>query len=103
MALAEEVIVFGHSFGKVDEEYFRPYFEYILRQDIVDGQCHPKIIIFTYDEESRIAILRRIFEMGINRQRLFNLCDFKIFRTKEDQKEIISYIERRKMSLQENI
>ena len=52
MALAEEVIVFGHSFGKVDEEYFRPYFEYILRQDIVDGQCHPKIIIFTYDEES---------------------------------------------------
>ena len=34
--------------------------------------------------------------MGINRQRLFNLCDFKIFRTKEDREKIVEYIADRK-------
>ena len=39
------------------------------------------ITIFTYNEASRIQILKHIHDMGINRQRLFNLCDFRIFRT----------------------
>ena len=98
MAACGEVIIFGHSLGKVDEEYFRPFFEHVLKQNIQDVQYHPRITIFTYDESSRVSILRRISQMGINRQRLFSFCDFKIYRTKEDQEEIRRYILKRELS-----
>ena len=53
----------------------------IFNQDIEEDQKHPSITIFTYNEASRLQILKHIHDMGINRQRLFNLCDFRIFRT----------------------
>lgn len=53
----------------------------IFNQDIVEDQNYPSITIFTYNESSRLQILKHIHDMGINRQRLFNLCDFRIFRT----------------------
>lgn len=81
LALSHDVFIFGHSFGTIDIEYFKPYFLHIFNQDIVEDQNHPSITIFTYNEASRIQILKHIHDMGINRQRLFNLCDFRIFRT----------------------
>lgn len=81
LALSHEVIFFGHSFGTIDIEYFKPYFLHIFNQDIEEDQKHPSITIFTYNEASRLQILKHIHDMGINRQRLFNLCDFRIFRT----------------------
>ena len=81
LALSHDVIFFGHSFGTIDIEYFKPYFLHIFNQDIEEDQKHPSITIFTYNEASRIQILKHIHDMGINRQRLFNLCDFRIFRT----------------------
>ena len=81
LALSHDVIFFGHSFGTIDIEYFKPYFLHIFNQDIEEDQKHPSITIFTYNEASRMQILKHIHDMGINRQRLFNLCDFRIFRT----------------------
>lgn len=81
LALSHDVIFFGHSFGTIDIEYFKPYFLHIFNQDIEEDQKHPSITIFTYNEASRLQILKHIHDMGINRQRLFNLCDFRIFRT----------------------
>lgn len=89
LAISQDVIFFGHSFGTIDIEYFKPYFLHIFNQDIEEDQKHPTITIFTYNEDSRLLILKHIHNMGINRQRLFNLCDFRIFRTDGSDKNRI--------------
>lgn len=93
-SLSQNIIFFGHSFGKIDIEYFKPFFNFIFNQNIQEDQHHPHITIFTYDEESRLEILKNIHSMGINRQRLFNLCDFNIYRTKKglDDDKINAFI-----------
>lgn len=53
-------------------------------------------MIFTYNEASRLQILKNIHNMGINRQRLFNLCDFLLFRTDgSDDERIEAFLKRR--------
>lgn len=98
LALSQDVIFFGHSFGTIDIEYFKPYFLNIFNQDIEEDQKHPSITIFTYNEASRIQILKYIHDMGINRQRLFNLCDFRIFRTdSSDDNRIEAFLKSREV------
>lgn len=96
LAISQEVFFFGHSFGTIDIEYFKPYFQHIFNQDIEGDQKHPTIVIFTYNEASRLQILKNIHNMQINRQRLFNLCNFLIFRTDgSDDERIESYLRMR--------
>ena len=67
-----------------------------FNQDIEEYQNHAAIVIFTYSEASRLQILKNIHNMGINRQRLFNLCDFLPFRTDgSDDERIGAFLKRR--------
>ena len=45
LALSQDVIFFGHSFGTIDIDYFKPYFLHIFNQDIEEDQKHPSITI----------------------------------------------------------
>ena len=93
---------FGHSFGTIDIEYFKPYFQHIFNQDIEEDQKHPTIVIFTYNEASRLQILKNIHDMGINRQRLFNLCEFLLFRTDgSDDERIEAFLKSREQERNE--
>lgn len=102
LATSREVFFFGHSFGTIDIEYFKPYFQHIFNQDIEEDQKHPTIVIFTYNEASRLQILKNIHDMGINRQRLFNLCEFLLFRTDgSDDERIEAFLKSREQELNE--
>ncbi|MBP5721595.1 MAG: hypothetical protein J6W82_11125 [Bacteroidales bacterium] len=66
---ADEVIIFGHSIGENDSQYFKAFFK--QQVDVT----HPKkkdIYIFTRDEESKVEIKRSLQKMTDNN--LSNLC-----------------------------
>lgn len=80
---AEEVVFFGHSLGEIDYTYFRTFFKNICREE---NTIHDRktVTIFTYDESSRLAILRQLREMNEKKMGLmFNNNDFRIIRTSE--------------------
>lgn len=89
---ANEVIFFGHSLGSTDYHYFQDLFR---RQSNPDSADKKQIIrIFTYDENSRRDILIRLREMNNKRtDYIFDLCDFSLYRTKDDKDKIDLYLE----------
>lgn len=63
---ADEVVFFGHSLGKTDYHYFQDFFR---RQSLptMNIKDRKKITIFTYDDNSRLEILRQLRKMnGMN-------------------------------------
>lgn len=88
---ADEIIFFGHSLGRVDYHYFEDLFMYQSQPE----KANQKLIlrIFTKDESSRINILLRLREMNQKRtDLLYDLCDFRIYRTDSDSREISKYL-----------
>lgn len=89
---ADEIIFFGHSLGEVDYHYF----EDLFKRQSQPEKANQKLIlrIFTKDEKSRINILLRLRDMNEKRtDLLYDLCDFRIYRTDEDMVEIEKYLE----------
>lgn len=90
---ANEVIFFGHSLGSTDYHYFQDLFR---RQSNPDSADQKQIIrIFTGDEKSRRDILIRLREMNNKRSDyIFDLCDFNLYRTKDeiDKEKIDIYL-----------
>ena len=80
---AEEVVFFGHSLGEIDYTYFRTFFKNICREENT-VRDRKTITIFTFDETSRLAILRQLREMNEKKMGLmFNNNEFRIIRTSE--------------------
>lgn len=87
---ADEVIIFGHSLGKVDYHYFQKFFQKQCQDDMERSQGK-RITIFTYDELSRRAILKQLREMNQNRtDLLFNQNELNIFMTDGSDDDKIS-------------
>ena len=87
LSSASEVVIFGLSFGQIDYTYFDRFFESQSgREDIAERE-KKHITIFTKDENARIGILKRLEEMGINRQNLFTQSHFQIIRTTDTADE----------------
>ena len=57
---ADEVIIFGHSLGENDRQYFAPFF---LKQADYDNPERKDITIFTRDDNSKIEIKRALQKM----------------------------------------
>ena len=57
---ADEVIIFGHSLGENDRQYFAPFFK---KQADVDDPSKKSITIFTRDHNSQIEIKRALQKM----------------------------------------
>ena len=60
---ADEVIFFGHSLGSIDYHYFQQFFQMQVRPDMKREEGK-KITIFTYDDNSRMSILKQLREMN---------------------------------------
>lgn len=78
---AEEIVIFGHSLGPVDYSYFQTFFRNLCREENTAND-RKKVTIFTYDDDSRLEILRQLRVMNNKEMQLmFNNNDFQIICT----------------------
>lgn len=78
---AEEVVIFGHSLGEVDYSYFQSFFRNLCREEN-KAEDRKRVTIFTYDDSSRLSILRQLRDMNEKKMQLmFNNNDFQIICT----------------------
>lgn len=89
------LLIFGLSLSQVDYPYFESFFKKVASGTY--GTERKKFIrIFTYDDESRMDILRNLRAMNQGMISLFNNSDFDIIRTKDnmDEAKVSALIER---------
>lgn len=89
LSVAKEVVFFGISFGQIDYTYFNRFFQSQSGRESIDDKNKKNITIFTKDESSRVDILKKFEEMGINRQNLFTQSHFQIIRTTDRADNIL--------------
>lgn len=76
---ADEVIIFGHSIGENDRQYFKAFFK---QQTDYTHTCRKEIIIFTLDENSEVDIKRSLQRMTDNNlSTLYGLNHVEIIKT----------------------
>lgn len=98
---ANEVVFFGFSFGEADYHYFQDFFR---KQSLSSMSKEDKktITIFTYDDKSRLDILRKLRASNpeSSLDLLFSNNDFKIICTEENNQkndnDLETFIERLK-------
>ena len=100
---AQEIVVFGLSLGIIDYPYFRRLFNALGASDseIVPPDKKKYITIFTYDESSRMEILKQLRTLiGYDLSTLKSNCYFDIIRTSmcnyEDKNKFEAWITRQK-------
>lgn len=90
---ADEVIIFGHSIGENDRQYFKAFFK---QQTDYAHTKRKGITIFTKDETSEIQIKRSIQQMTDgNLSTLFGLNHIQMIRTAsitEDQEKLFKFM-----------
>lgn len=94
---ADEVIVFGHSLGVNDRQYFKSFFKKQSSAENPDPK-RKTITIFTRDEQSEVEIKRSLQQMSDNNlASLYGMNDLKIIKTsnlRESQHELKAFLER---------
>lgn len=90
---ADEVIIFGHSLGENDRQYFTSFF---MRQADYDNPTRKDITIFTRDDTSKVEIKRALQKMTDGKlSALFSINQPVIIRTanlKEDQQLMYDFL-----------
>ena len=93
LADADEVIIFGHSLGENDSQYFERFFTH---QAEADGHNKTEIVLFTYDTKSKHEIKRAIQDMiNISLSSLFSTNQPTIIKTGElvkDKKALYDFL-----------
>lgn len=88
---ANEVYIFGLSLSKVDYPYFEDFFSGIIQRTYGSKKY---VRIFTYDETSRMAVLRNIRGMNKGMIKLTGYSDFDIVCTcGNDEKRVQSVLD----------
>lgn len=78
---ADEIIVYGLSFGTIDGIYFKPFLDQI--SSIVSSQRKPRFTIITFDKNSEKDIQRNLRGMGLSKEKLNNGLEFRIIPVQE--------------------
>ena len=90
---ADEVIIFGHSIGENDRQYFKAFFK---QQTDYSHPMRKDITIFTRDEASEVQIKRSLQQMTDgNLSTLYGLNHIQIIKTAnlaEDQHKMIDFL-----------
>ena len=90
---ADEVVIFGHSIGENDRQYFKAFF---LQQTNFANTRRKDITIFTRDAASELQIKRSLERMtDWNLSTLFGLNNLQIIKTgaiKEDQRKLYDFL-----------
>lgn len=79
---AEQIVFFGLSFGHIDREYFRDFFNIIIK-DYKPGNNRKELHIITYDEYSRLNIMENLEGLGVQMSRLKKAMDVNFYLTSE--------------------
>lgn len=87
LANAQEIVIFGLSFGNIDYSYFDRFFTSLSDGDSIPEEKKKNITIFTKDDNSRLSIIGKLREMKIGIQRLYAQSHFQIICT-EEKKDI---------------
>lgn len=76
---ADEVVIFGHSIGENDRQYFKAFFK---QQTDFERPLRKGITIFTWDENSEVEIKRSLQKMTDNNlSTLYGLNQVEIIKT----------------------
>lgn len=90
---ADEVVIFGHSIGENDRQYFKAFF---LQQTNFANTHRKDITIFTRDSASELQIKRSLENMtDWNLSTLFGLNNLHIIKTgdiEEDQEKLYNFL-----------
>lgn len=90
---ADEVIIFGHSIGENDRQYFKAFF---TQQTSYLNTKRKDIAIFTRNSDSELQIKRSLQGMtGGNLSTLFGLNNLQIIKTgeiEEDQRKLYDFL-----------
>lgn len=85
---ADEVVFFGHSLGDNDYHYFQTFFKHQCEENLEPGEKRT-ITIFTYNETSRMEIMRTLHKMNHGRtSMLFQNNQLNIFCTYDEEQEM---------------
>lgn len=81
---ADEVVIYGHSLGDCDSQYFEPFFKHLVEST---DDMDKKVIIYTYDDDAVIQIKKNLQKMTGNRLSwLYSMREFDIIKTKKEDK-----------------
>lgn len=90
---ADEVIIFGHSIGENDRQYFKAFF---IQQTNYSNTRRKDITIFTRNNASELQIKRSLQGMtDSNLSTLFGLNNLRIIKTgelEEDQRKLYNFL-----------
>lgn len=82
---ADEVVFFGHSLGDNDYHYFQSFFKHQCEENLEKSEQR-MITIFTYNEASRMEIMRTLHKMNNGRtSMLFQNNELNIFCTHDEE------------------
>ena len=82
---ANEIVIFGLSFGNIDYSYFDRFFRSLSDGDSIREEYKKNITIFTKDDNSRLSIIGKLREMNIGIQRLYAQSHFQIICTNDEK------------------
>ena len=82
---AQEIVIFGLSFGNIDYSYFDRFFRSLSDGDSIPEESKKNITIFTKDDNSRLGIIGKLREMKIGIQRLYAQSHFQIICTNDEK------------------
>ena len=89
---AKEVVIYGHSLGDNDHDYFREFFHDSTKYDNKFNGERRKITIITRDESSKLEIKRQLMTLtSTSLISLFAHCDVNIL-CSEDLQEMNAYL-----------
>lgn len=92
---ADEIVIFGHSIGVNDRQYFKAFFQ---QQTSTNHPKRKRITIFTRDDNSEIEIKRSLQNMtDHNLSTLYGLNDLEIIKTayiKENPQQFKDFMKR---------
>lgn len=81
---ADEVVIYGHSLGDCDSQYFEPFFKHLVE---TTDDMDKKVVIYTYDDNAVVQIKKNLQKMTGNRLSwLYSMREFGIFKTKKENK-----------------
>lgn len=79
LAIAENIVIFGHSLNDMDSAYFEDFFSSLNKE----LQKKRRIIIITKDDNSVESIKHNMRNMGLDLQKLYSSVELEFFKTDE--------------------
>lgn len=79
LAIAENIVIFGHSLNDMDSAYFEDFFSSLNKE----LQKKRRIIIITKNDKSAESIKHNMRNMGLDLQKLYSSVELEFFKTDE--------------------